>query len=566
MKLVFAEGAIDLTPKTAWTLEETREGLLSNESHAWRSAAIALNDAFCDDIFVALQGVRQCLASVPIIKDSLNEFAPRVIHPTISSLDSIVLDVRNPEKEHSKLEEIVVAAVSGATDLREACSRYYAQLGHLPLAPAYAMSEVVSLWRAAHPDTDAWTEVWKWAHNTFGPTPRYHACSVFVTHPELVPKSKFPDLWGEILSVVHGPDKNGEPSIKHEPWALRWNLVRHFSYHLEAHLPDSHGANISCFAWWLAERVASLFPDDPTSAQFYRNNWFEPATNRSALIWADASPHIKRCFLRYMTAAVTFPWATALLSLMGNHFERLALQEQPLDTQALLHEALVLCIIGALPVALKSPAEPTYAIECPLGETALKCAALQTEKQRKDLEQLVAASQTLGSVEGLCTALHELSESSLPDQIAVGIALKAKAYTDPAVADCVWGILSDSEWRQRVLGSVEENVLGLLMEAISILQADNQDKWFSLLPHYIADLCESTEDDDRRRHLFLFVVRASLASDTVSAVRRLLRGSHKRKFVQFAKEYREHIEGTWSHHPAWVQGRLRGLLASLRAV
>lgn len=56
------------------------------------------------------------------------------------------------------------------------------------------------------------------------------------------------------------------------------------------------------------------------------------------------------------------------------------------------------------------------------------------------------------------------------------------------------------------------------------------------------------------------------ASDTVSAVRRLLRGSQKAKFVEMAREYRERVEAMWSQYPSWVQGRLRGLLANLYIV
>jgi len=142
----------------------------------------------------------------------------------------------------------------------------------------------------------------------------------------------------------------------------------------------------------------------------------------------------------------------------------------------------------------------------------------------------------------------------------------ATVYTDPAVVAGVWEVLSDGEWRQRVLGVVEERVLGLLFEAFSILQVANKDKWFTLLPHYIAELCEKTDNDERRRHLFLYVVLTSLASDTVSAVRRLLRGSQKAKFVEMVREYRERVESMWAQYPPWVQGRLRGLLANLHVV
>jgi len=87
-----------------------------------------------------------------------------------------------------------------------------------------------------------------------------------------------------------------------------------------------------------------------------------------------------------------------------------------------------------------------------------------------------------------------------------------------------------------------------------------------LLPHYIAELCEKTDDEERRRHLFFYVLYTSLASDTVSAVRRLLRGDHKAKFLGLAKEYRDRVEATRSEYPPWVAGKIRSLIANLRVV
>lgn len=74
--------------------------------------------------------------------------------------------------------------------------------------------------------------------------------------------------------------------------------------------------------------------------------------------------------------------------------------------------------------------------------------------------------------------------------------------------------------------------------------------------------CVSTEDEERRRVLFLYVIHISLASDTVSAVRRLLHGEQKAKCVEYVKEYRARADAMRSSYPPLVQGKLRGLLAS----
>jgi len=260
------------------------------------------------------------------------------------------------------------------------------------------------------------------------------------------------------------------------------------------------------------------------------------------------------------------PWAVALLALIGRQLERLALLEQEKEVQARFHEAVALNAISSMPFPLEPPSDPTFALEIPLADILLEWAEYQEEEHRKEMQQLVATSRALGTNSSLFDALRKLGESGLPDQIAVCLALKAKAYTDPAVAEGVWNIVSDADWRRNVLGRTEMQVQGLLIESLSVLLVGNREKWFWLLPHYIADICEDEEDEERKRVLFLYVIHTSLASDTVSAIRRLLRGCQKAKFIEHVKEYRAHVEAMCSHYPPWVAGKLRGLMASMHVM
>jgi len=555
-----------ITPKTRGILETSRQPLLSTDAGVWRPAAVALFDSFRDDVLVALQGTRQSLEFEPMLQDSLNMYAPRVIHPTISSLDSIRLEISNPETEHEQIAKVIGQISENAKSLTDVCASYYEKLGYLPLAPRYGMAEAVQRWLSGHPDTDAWTEVWAWARAAFGPVPQYHACCVFALHPELVPQGKLPDLWNEIMNVVYDSGKKEAEDAGRETWALRRDLTRHYACHLEANLPDNDGANIACFSWWFSEQVAALFPDRPKDARFYRENWVQPASELSINMWLAASPHIQRSFLRYVTFMVLSPWAVGLLSIMGDKLAQLAPSKQSDEVREQFHNALVLHAISRLPFPVQNPSDPTFALECSLAETVLKWAAHRPKEEQKSLKQLVATSKVLGTTDGLCKALRKLGVSPLADQVAVAIALKARAYTDPTIAEGVWEVISDADWRREVLGNVEARMIGLLIEAFSILQVDNGDKWFSLLPHYIAELCEKANDEERRRYLFFCVLHTSLASDTVSAVRRLLRGDHKARFIEFAKEYRDQVVAMRSEYPPWVAGKLRGLLANLRVV
>jgi len=375
-----------------------------------------------------------------------------------------------------------------------------------------------------------------------------------------------PELWNEILAVVHDSDVKGADLPQHEPWALRRDLARHYTYHLESHLPDNDGASICCFAWWFAEQVAALFPPDIGAAKFYRENWIKPATDLSLQMWLAASSPIQRSFLRYVTLGVPSPWAVALLAHMGEHLDALSPAAQSEEVRARFHAAVISNMLTSLPFPLETPTDATFALQCSLADTVLKWAEYQTGEQQAALRQLVETSRTLGTNKGICDALRKLGDSSMVDQVAVCLALKARVYTDPTVAEDIWTVVSDADWRRDVLATAETQVQSILIECLSLLLVDNGETWFAMLPHFIADLCEQAEDEERRRILFLYVIHISLASDTVSAVRRLLRGEQKAKFVEYVKEYRARADAMRLSYPPLIQGKLRGLLASLHVV
>ena len=318
-------------------------------------------------------------------------------------------------------------------------------MGFLPFAPSYSMAIAVKNWLSSNTRSiDVWQEVWGWVDSKSTPLSRYHACSVFVLFPEMIPEGKLPDLWTEILAVVQGSDKKNVNCPEFEPWALRRDLARHYTYHLEARLPDNDGASIGYFVWWFVEQVAALFLANASSAKFYRENWVKPAFELSTLTWLAASASIQRSFLRHITLNVESPWAVALITLMGEHLDELAPSDQAEDVQIRFQDALVSNTLSVLPFPIKTADDPTFVLECSLADTLLKWARYQTEEFQKGLQQLVATSQTLGTRDGLCDALRKLGEFNLPNQVAVCIALKTKVFTDPTVAEGVWEVVSDS--------------------------------------------------------------------------------------------------------------------------
>jgi hypothetical protein len=179
------------------------------------------------------------------------------------------------------------------------------------------------------------------------------------------------------------------------------------------------------------------------------------------------------------------------------------------------------------------------------------------------LEHLLKLGQTLSKTEELCRAIRTLNASSTSEQMLVLFALRANAHLDPGMGEGMWELVRDAQWRHAVLASLENEVLVLLLEALSVLLVRNRGQWASLLPHFLAEAGERAEDSERRRMFFLFVVHLGLAAGGVSAIRRLLRGEQRSKFAEFAEEYRKNAEDNRAYYPPWVTGKLRHLVANL---
>jgi len=560
---MLAKDPMLLTPKTSAIVKEQKEALLSENQENWRPASVAVYDAFYDDILFALNATRQCLKSMPVFEELLNFYAPKIIHPTVSSLDSISLSVSNLEKDHKSLLILLSEMIINASNLSELCSAYFVKLGFLPLAPPYGLATAVSRWLDSNSDTNVWQEVWAWAQAESSPLSFYHACSVFVLLPGLIPDGKLPALWKEIITIVKDPEQNNSDAPDSENWALRRDLARHYTFHFEARLPDNDGGNIGCFAWWFAEQVASIFPTEAIAAKFYREDWVKPALELSNRIWLTASAPVQYSFLRYITLTQNSPWAIALMTLMGEQLESLAPGEQGEEIQTEFNKAIVKNAIFSLPFPLTTPSDPTFVQECSFAKVMNKWAQYQGGEAQQGLQDLISNSKMIGDIDGLCNALKKLDESNLPDQLAVCLALKTKVFIDPTIAENVWEIVSDVKWRKNVLGKMEGKALDSLIESLSMLLINNKGEWFSYLPHYIAELCEKESDAERRKNLFLYVIHLSLAADNVSAVCRLTRGDQKEKYVEYVKEYRSYIESRFLDCPPWVAGKVRGLLASM---
>lgn len=560
------ENKQNLTPKTQNIIRENAAGLLDDDASKWRVAAVAMADAIKDDIFCSINAVRQALSLNPSPRDLLGEFVPRVLRPATSSLDSIVLAVGNPELQKDKIAGIIANCADSSDSLEKVCDLYYQLLGHLPLAPASALGTVVERWASRTKSNNIWETLWKWADSIAGPMPRYHVCYALAMKPEWIPTDRFQVFWDEVLHIVHVPGKEETAHKWAVAWRLRYELARHYCYHLEARLPESDGGNIANIAWWLAEQVSGIFRNTPETQKYYRETWIAKELDISGFVWQLANPYIKSSALRSATLTQPSLWSVSLLSAIAASPSALRLETMTVDQKGRFYDAIIKTVLGSVPLRDKSNGKETYAFECPILPVAEKWIECQEGEDRNSLEDLVKGAVKLSSREYFQNRLLRINESEKPDQIFVGLALRNLVHSDPSIAETVWSCLSDSAWRDKCFGQLDLGAFGHLAEAILNLQIYQREQWFSALPHYFAEACDKATDPDRKKDLFNYTVQSCLVSDTVSAIERLLKGRNRKDYIEMVSNHREQIESALPLCPGWVAGKLRAVMSSLHVV
>jgi hypothetical protein len=554
------------TPKTQTLIREQKERILSFDPLEWMPAAVAAYDALNDDFLISLAGMKQCMECEPVLADSLKDFNRKVLFPKVSSLDTIGPTAAEGERDSSILDKMLQKVVSEmADDLPSLCDNYLKFMGFLPLAPRYSLRSVLRKFEDNGNTSTLWDTLWEWADQHSSPLATFHACSVFVLEPNLIPDGKLEETWDRILDLI-APVENGEDETQSSALEVRSSLARHYLFHLESYFPENDGASVSALAWWLAERVADLFPSDPKSSGYYLENWIKPVLSQSMLIWTTAGAYVEPSYLRFLTLNGSSMWSTALFAHMGEHMDQLLEMELPEDTKMRFHNALVTNLLTSFPLQLNAAENPVFAQECSISQVVSKLAEVCDKEISEGLIQVLETSKSLGSVEAACGALKELDTKSLVDQAAICLFLRGMIMMNPSVGEKVWDVVADADWRKEILATREANTFSMLMEILNRLMIQCKGDWSSELPHFVAEMTEQSNDDEKRSNLFYLVLHLCMASETTSAVRRLLRGNQKEQYLEQVRKYREVVVKEQNKYPAWVQAKIRGLLAELYVV
>jgi hypothetical protein len=160
-------------------------------------------------------------------------------------------------------------------------------------------------------------------------------------------------------------------------------------------------------------------------------------------------------------------------------------------------------------------------------------------------------------------ALRRMAKEGEPGQKITAHAFRGAAFLGVAPEEEMWSCLMDAEWRKSVLVKGDPLAVEMLLDGIAEIAASRNERWTWSVPHVMAAAYEEGSDVERRKLLFGFTVLSSIATDTVSAIQRLVHGEQRQTTRDSVDYWRLRLSTAFDRCPPWVKARLRATLAAL---
>lgn len=549
-----------LTPYTIHVLDEVREAILSDSETKWIAAGLTLHDATKTDLFANIAGVRQTTGIR--FREGYQEFLRLVFRPPLKSLEHLRPPVWNPGEQRKEITRWIMEWSDRCDELGQALRAYFQSCGYIPLARNWSASRLVELWRQKHGDTDVWDSVWRWELTTASPLASYHACRVFIDHPEWIPPREDGRVWqkfGTIIECLATPDATDDA----QAWRLLGQLARHYHYHMESLSPGLDGDLLAAFAWWIAGLVAPLFGSKAEDIRQGRENLVESELDLSARRWAVARTRIKPSALRAATLGGDSVWSASMLASVCRTWERVpASCDSARNRVAALFNVCGLLCAGELRTegtddAIFALEEPILALEPRPDDNA------EIEEYRMTISRLIDVRHRLAQPGGVDHALDACAIDDEDGALFYAAWLRSRAFGYGTVYEGLRKRLLDANWRLKVFQKLPDAILDSMILFMTEWQLQQTDEWQVRVPHFFAHECETAEQADRRKLLFCATLLSSMNVDVFGPVERLLTGSRRVELIPEAKEWIETLTRIARVSEPWVAGRIRSMAGSI---
>jgi len=256
-------------------------------------------------------------------------------------------------------------------------------------------------------------------------------------------------------------------------------------------------------------------------------------------------------------------WQLSLLSVICQNLDALDPSSIPDRQKQALEGSLLGSLVAGFPLRRPDGNTMVYGFEAPAMPAAEQWLS-RADEDPNNLRTFVGINQKFADKDSFLELLKGIPKEQEGVQIGIAQAFRLMAGMNEAPVDDIWHLVNEVEWRDEMVAKVSLRTLEILYDAFGALQVHAGDRWRRDMAHIWALSCESCPDEaERRRLLFTFVVASCISADSVGAVHRLLKGSHRHEFREYVEQARAQFRDIQMGAPPWVRARFRAILAAL---
>ena len=184
------------------------------------------------------------------------------------------------------------------------------------------------------------------------------------------------------------------------------------------------------------------------------------------------------------------------------------------------------------------------------------------------IDALIGFDTQNASPKDVLEATDKISQYSSSLQILVAALLHLAGYVEELSPDDLWQRLQDAQWRRTVFEEGDIEPLCMICDILIEVLAKANPEWAVHLPHFLAAAYEACAGDEAQRerceYLLTFVIIASISTQTVSAVERLVQGRvGKDRLRQSLGHVRERLQWLIDVARPASAGRIRPVLLAI---
>ncbi len=264
---------------------------------------------------------------------------------------------------------------------------------------------------------------------------------------------------------------------------------------------------------------------------------------QSAEVWKLCRPPVTLSPLRYSTHFDGSTWAASILGEISQSEFVLQLCEDHAALREALANALVTPSVWGAPTSNES--EVDFAFQRATRPMLPKVAGWTLSSQLSErLKEIIAYFGHSADPLDVAASLVRLAKAKPSEQVVIGHEVRRSTFCGYASGDQFLRSFEDQSWRKSVLVDGDSSAIDLFSTAAVELSFTNRSpngcSFCRIFMRWLARIEASRRNI--RELLFAYTVVSSMATESITAVTRLLRGTNRQEFTDQVAKWCKRIE------------------------